>query len=87
MGSPVSFPIICIRIITIQTLSKKDLKIECGCHCIKCKSTNLESNKIGEVEKDGYFDIHHTCNQCKTHFDHLDGEIFSSCKKCNYFSN
>ena len=52
------------------------MKIECGCHCIKCKSTNLESNKIGIIEKDGYFDMHHTCQQCNTHFDHLDGEIF-----------
>ncbi len=60
------------------------MKIECGCHCIKCKSTDLESNRIGEVEKDGYFDMHHTCNQCKTHFDHLSGEIFSNCEKCNY---
>ena len=63
------------------------MKIECGCHCIKCKSTDLESNKIGHVEKDGYFDMHHTCNQCKTHFDHLDGEIFSNCEKCDYSSN
>ena len=54
------------------------MKIECGCHCIKCKSTNLESNRIGEIEKDGYFDMHHTCNQCNTHFDHLDGEVFSA---------
>jgi len=55
------------------------MKIECGCHCIKCKSTNLESNKISIIEKDGYFDMHHTCQQCNVHFDHLDGEIFSSC--------
>ena len=27
------------------------MKIECGCHCIKCKSTNLESNKISMAEK------------------------------------
>ena len=60
------------------------MKIECGCHCINCKSTNLESNKIGMAEKDGYFDTHHTCQQCNVHFDHLDGEIFSSCLKCNY---
>ena len=54
------------------------MKIECGCHCIKCKSTDLESNRISEVEKDGYFDMH---------FDHLDGEIFSHCEKCKYFSS
>lgn len=60
------------------------MKIECGCHCINCKSTNLESNRIGQIESDGYFDIHHTCNQCNTHFDHLDGEIFDSCEKCKY---
>ena len=63
------------------------MKIECGCHCIKCKSTDLESNKIGGVEKDGYFDMHHTCKQCNTHFAHLDGEIFSNCEKCNYLSS
>ena len=63
------------------------MKIECGCHCIKCKSTDLESNRIGEVEKDRYFDMHHTCKQCNTHFDHLDGEIFSHCEKCKYFSS
>ena len=60
------------------------MKIECGCHCIKCKSTNLKSNKIGIIGKDGYCDMHHTCNQCNTHFYHLDGEIFSNCLKCNY---
>ena len=60
------------------------MKIECGCHCIKCKSTDLISNKVGEIEKEGYFDMHHTCNQCYTHFDHLDGKIFSNCEKCNY---
>ena len=58
------------------------MKIECGCHCIKCKSTNLESNKTGTTEKDGYFDMHHTCQQCNTHFDHLDGEIFLNCLNC-----
>jgi len=42
------------------------MKIECGCHCIKCKNTNLESNKIGITENDGYFDMHHTCQQCNT---------------------
>ncbi len=63
------------------------MKIECSCHCIKCKSTNLESNKIGVIEKDGYFDMHHTGHQCNTHFDHLDGEIFLDCLKCNYTFN
>ena len=60
------------------------MKIECGCHCIKCKSTDLESNRIGEVEEDGYYDMHHTCKKCNAHFDHLDGEIFLTCEKCNY---
>ena len=78
---------ICIWILTIHTLLKNNMKIECGCHCIKCKSTNLESNRIGQVEKNGYFDMHHTCKQCNTHFDHLDGEIFSNCQKCNYCFN
>ena len=60
------------------------MKIECGCHCIKCKNTDLESNRIGEVERDGYFDMHHTCKQCNTHFDHLDGKIFTV-KNVNIF--
>lgn len=38
------------------------MKVECGYHCIKCKSTDLESNRIGEVKKGKYFDMHHTCN-------------------------
>jgi hypothetical protein len=78
---------ICIHIESIHRLSEKTMKIKCGCHCIKCKSTNLESNKIGITENDGYFDMHHTCQQCNTHFDHLDGEIFANCSKCNYSSN
>jgi hypothetical protein len=60
------------------------MKIECGCHCIKCKSMDLESNRVGQIEKDEYFDMHHTCRQCNTHFDHLDGEVFNNCKKCQY---
>ena len=60
------------------------MKIECGCHCIKCGTTDLESNQVGEIEKDGYFDLHHTCKSCNVHFDHLEGEIFDSCNKCNY---
>ena len=58
--------------------------MECGCHCIKCGSTKLESKQIGEIEKDGYFDMHHTCKDCNTHFDHLEGDVFDSCKLCNY---
>ena len=60
--------------------------MKCGCHCINCKSTDIESNQVGLVEDDGYFDMHHTCKKCNTHFDHLDGEIFSSCEKCNFSS-
>jgi hypothetical protein len=63
------------------------MKIECGCHCIKCGSTELESNQVGETEEDGYFDMHHTCLKCETHFDHLEGEIFDSCEKCHYGIN
>ncbi len=77
---------ICIGIPAIHEYRIQIMKIECGCHCIKCKSTNLESNQIGEIEKDGYFDMHHTCNECNTHFDHLDGETFFNCKKCNFSS-
>ena len=58
--------------------------MDCGCHCIKCKSTELESNRTSIVEKDGYFDMHHTCKKCFVHFDHLDGTIFENCKICNY---
>ena len=78
---------ISIGVSAIHRYRENTMKIECGCHCIKCKSTDLESNQIGQTEKDGYFDMHHTCNKCKTHFDHLDGEIFSSCEKCDYSSN
>ncbi len=63
------------------------MKIECGCHCINCGDTNLVSNQVGETESDGYFDMHHTCKNCNTHFDHLEGEIFQSCSKCNYKIN
>ncbi len=58
--------------------------INCGCHCIRCNSTSLESNQISKKESDGYFDMHHTCIDCNTHFDHLDGEIFEKCEKCDY---
>ena len=61
--------------------------MKCGCHCIKCKSTELESNQVGKVENDGYFDMHHTCQKCNTHFDHLEGNTFDDCKICNYKSN
>ena len=58
--------------------------MECGCHRIICGSIKLESKQIGEIEKDGYFDMHHTCKDCNTHFDHLEGDVFDSCKLCNY---
>jgi hypothetical protein len=61
-------------------------ELECGCHCIKCKSTELESNRISNIEEDGYFDMHHTCQKCNIHFDHLEGTIFEDCKICNYKS-
>jgi hypothetical protein len=60
------------------------MKIECGCHCIKCGSTDIESIQVSQIEKDGYFDMHHTCNMCITHFDHLEGIIFDKCEKCEY---
>ena len=60
---------------------------KCGCHCIKCGNTSLESRQTGKMGDDGYFDMHHTCKECNTHFDHLEGEIFNFCKKCNYKSN
>lgn len=61
--------------------------MQCGCHCIKCGSTDLITNQIGEIESDGYFDMHHTCKKCKIHFDHLEGDVFESCKVCSYDSN
>lgn len=60
--------------------------MECGCHCIKCNSTELESKQIGKVENDGYSDMHHTCMICNAHFDHLEGDVFEDCKICNYKS-
>lgn len=60
--------------------------MECGCHCIKCNSTEFESKQIGKVENDGYSDMHHTCMICNAHFDHLEGDISEDCKICNYKS-
>ncbi|MEO9277659.1 MAG: hypothetical protein ABI340_07790 [Nitrososphaera sp.] len=42
------------------------------------------SKRTSEAESDGYFDMHHTCSVCNTHFDHLEGDIFESCAKCGY---
>jgi hypothetical protein len=63
------------------------MSMQCGCHCIKCGSTDLIANQIGKVERDGYSDMHHTCRKCNVHFDHLEGDVFESCKICNYKSN
>ena len=60
--------------------------MECGCHCIRCKSTELESVKTGHVKEDVYYDMHHTCRKCNTHFDHLEGIVFDFCETCNYQS-
>lgn len=60
------------------------MKCDCGCHCIRCKSTDLDSFQVGSVEPDGYFDMHHTCKKCNTHFDHLDGTIFEKCNTCKF---
>ena len=61
--------------------------MDCGCHCIKCGSTKLNSKRAGIIEKDGYFDMHHTCIDCNTHFDHLEGITFEACDVCNYKTN
>jgi len=61
--------------------------MDCGCHCIKCKSTKLNSKRVGIIEKDGYFDMHHICNDCNTRFDHLEGITFEACDVCNYKTN
>ena len=60
--------------------------MQCGCHCIKCGSTDLRSEQVGKIESDGYFDMHHTCRKCNVHFDHLEGDVFASCKICGYES-
>lgn len=60
------------------------MRVDCGCRCIRCKGTDLESHRTGGTEADGYFDMHHTCKECGAHFDHLDGETFSECEKCGY---
>jgi len=49
-----------------------------------CGSEDLESNRIGKIESGGYFDMHHTCKKCNAHFDHLEGDVFDSCKICGY---
>jgi len=61
--------------------------MECGCHCIKCGCTDLESNQTGKIEDGSYFDMHHTCKKCNTHFDHLEGKVFDLCEICGYSSN
>ena len=61
--------------------------MQCGCHCIKCGSTDLKSKQVGKTESDGYFDMHHTCRKCNVHFDHLEGDVFDSCKVCGYESS
>lgn len=61
--------------------------MQCGCHCIKCGSTELKSEQVGKIESDGYFDMHHTCRKCNAHFDHLEGDVFDSCKVCGYESS
>ena len=58
--------------------------IDCGCRCIACKSTNLDSRRVGDVEPDGYYDMHHTCLDCGTHFDHLEGVTYDSCDTCGH---
>jgi hypothetical protein len=61
--------------------------MQCGCHCIKCGSTDLKSEQVSKIESDGYFDMHHTCRKCNVHFDHLEGDVFDICKVCGYESS
>ena len=63
------------------------MKCDCGCHCIKCKSTDLESFQVDQADASGYFDMHHTCKKCDTHFDHLEGTTFPKCVICKYKSD
>lgn len=39
---------------------------------------------MGNVEADGYCDMHHTCGACGAHFDHLEGVVFDACDTCGY---
>ncbi len=59
------------------------MRTDCGCHCMKCGGTDLESRQTGR-EEDGYFDMHHTCRGCNAHFDHLEGTMFDACDACGY---
>ena len=65
---------------SFKCISVNQYNINCGCRCIKCKSMDLKSNKF--IGKDHFEDIHHTCNSCTTHFDHLDGEVYTNCEIC-----
>jgi hypothetical protein len=56
--------------------------VSCSCRCIKCKSHKIDSWSF--LGSDGYHDMHHTCKSCNTHFDHLDGEIYTKCEKCKF---
>ena len=56
----------------------------CGCHCIKCGGTSMSTHIINNQHPDGQVDIHHTCLDCNTHFDHLERDIFKVCSECNY---
>lgn len=58
--------------------------MKCGCRCIKCGGQSLASRQVGRAEADGYYDMHHTCNSCGAHFDHLEGVVFDVCEGCGY---
>jgi len=49
---------------------------------MNCKSSSLDSKSF--LANDGFEDIHHTCRNCGSHFNHLDGEQFKICAICNY---
>ena len=51
---------------------------------MQCKSPKLDSHQIGNIEPDGYIQMHHTCQVCGAHFDHLEGVIYDSCTLCTY---
>ena len=56
--------------------------MECNCRCINCKSPDLTSKDF--ISNDGYEDSHHTCQSCRTHFNHLDGEQYTNCEICGF---
>lgn len=54
----------------------------CNCRCMSCKSPDLDNSEF--IAPDGFNEVHHTCKDCGTHFNHLDGDTYDSCIECNF---